>query len=505
MSIPIGREFKEDGAEVVVTPQEEGGNPYLDDLTYVVFAFGVNGCTYEGADLRDWRDACEVTLTDALPKYIDKDGVEQIAAFDADKNSGWTLSEDGTSVSKTYTGTKSGDVLTKIYNDTLQLRFPGLKFKTAQDGDLIADLDNTVYLTAVPSNAAEGETHPEADDSLRFRMTNDPSTAGRFSKWAAKGDIYDMTSYKTNPYPWRVELSNEKQRPLQHITIQDRKITENGETTLRGLDEALKFVRLESDGHSALGSGQTFADVVDKVVAYYTDGTTQDYAITQDMLNAYGHFSIVFDENRVCDGYEIIFRDDYAMQHGEKTVFSVYTVYRDPDHAHVPDGQEKVTYINEARSINRYQNGDDTVSVYLKQVGSYDMLPSTEKLSVGKVTIVNNGSETWDGVGGNTVGSTYVYVIQLRGTLLEPEVKEYGDIRIVDLLPDGVHYEKIHLIQQSTSLPYVLDGGNGGRNYQPEVIENYHNSGRSAVIFHLNVENLRTVLNSKMGRISISA
>ena len=135
-------EFSEDGAEVVVTPLEEGGNPYLDDRTYVDFAFIVNGCTRVGSDLSNWRDACEVTLTDPLPKYTDKDGVERIAVFDADKNPGWTLSADGASASKTYTGTKSSDVLTQIYNDELLLRFPGLKFDTLAD-QLIADLDNS--------------------------------------------------------------------------------------------------------------------------------------------------------------------------------------------------------------------------------------------------------------------------------------------------------------------------------------------------------------------------
>lgn len=491
------REFAQDGAEVVVTPKEEGGNPYLDDLTYVDFAFTVNGCTYEGADLNDWRDACEVTLTDTLPKYTNRDGVEKIAVFDADKNLGWTLSDDGTSVSKTYTGTRSGDVLTKIFNDKLSLRFPGLKFE-GKDNDLIADLDNSVHLTAVPGNAAEGETHPEADDSLRFRMTSDPSTSGRFSKWATKGDIYDEASYKTNPYPWRIFLRNDQKKttPLRHVVIQDRKIiAENGETVLKGLDEALKFVRLESDRtFSKLGDGQTFADIIDKIVAYYTDGTTQAYTITQQDMAARGNFTIDFDENKTCNGYEIIFRDDYAMQYGEGVEFQVYTVYRDPDQTHVPDGTEKVPYTNEARSVNSYQNGDDTVVVYLKQEGSYDMLPSVEELWVGKKTLFNDGSSTWDGIGGNTVGSTYAYVIQLHGSLLEPEVKEYQDIRVVDLLSDGVHYEKVHLVQQDFSVGSILDGG---KNYQPEVIENYHNSGRTAVIFHLNVENLRKTVRTQ--------
>lgn len=492
-------EFSKDGAEVVVTPLEEGGNPYLDDRTYVDFAFIVNGCTREGSDLSDWRDACEVTLTDPLPKYTDKDGVEQIAVFDADKNPGWTLSADGASVFRTYTGTKSSDVLTQIYNDELHLRFPGLKFETLAD-QLIADLDNSVQLTAVPSNAAEGETHPEANDSLRFRLTEDSSAQGRFSKWAAKGDIYDVNSYKTNPYPWRIILHNDQKTttPLRHVMIQDRKIiAENGETVLKGLDEALKFVRLESDRtFSKLGDGQTFADIIDKIVAYYTDGTTQAYTITQQDLDARGNFTIDFDENKTCNGYEIIFRDDYAMQYGEGVEFQVYTVYRDPDQTHVPDGTEKVRYANEARSVNSYQNGDQTVFVYLTQEGRYYMLPSAEKLSVEKITRFNADNDrwsgsTWEGVGGNTVGKTYCYTLRLKGYLLEPEVKQYEDIRVIDLLPDGVHYAKIYMIQQGNTGGPILDGGT---KYEPEIIENYHNSGRTAVIFHLNAENLKKSL-----------
>ena len=86
--------FGKDGAEVVVTPQEEGGNPYLDDLTYVDFAFIVNKYTNNQCSLADLRDACSVTLTDTLPTYTDRNGVSRIAVLDADQNPGWTLSED---------------------------------------------------------------------------------------------------------------------------------------------------------------------------------------------------------------------------------------------------------------------------------------------------------------------------------------------------------------------------------------------------------------------------
>ena len=223
-------------------------------------------------------DALGITLTDTLPVYTDRNDVLRIAAFDAEQNSGWTLNDDGTTVSKTYAGTDSSDVLLQIYNDELHLRFPGLPFETLADGTLRAELTNTVSFIATPSNEAAGETRPEGEDSLLFRMTDDPIAQGRFSKTATKGDIYDVDVYKTNPYPWNIALSNERVQPLRHIVIQDRKIVENGEVAVDGLDEALKFVRLQSNTtYSALPAGKTYADIVEKVVAYYTDGSTDDF------------------------------------------------------------------------------------------------------------------------------------------------------------------------------------------------------------------------------------
>ena len=351
--------FGKDGAEVVVTPQEEGGNPYLDDLTYVDFAFIVNKYTNDQCGLADLRDACSVTLTDTLPTYTDRNGVSRIAVFDADQNPGWTLSEDRKTVSRTYTGEHSAEILLQIYNDALHLRFPGLQFTALADGTLEADLDNTVHLEAIPSDEAPGETHPEADDPLRFRLTTDPTTQGKFSKGAEKGDIYDVEVYKTNPYPWSLALSNGKSQPLRHIVIQDRTIVEDGEVVLAGLDEALRFVRLESVTTGAsLPEGKTYADLVDHITAYYTDGTIQPISALQ--ADAHGNIAVTFDEEKVCDGYDIVFAEDYEMQAGGQVRFQAYTVYRAPEHTHVPDGQTKVTYTNAARSINSYPLDGET-------------------------------------------------------------------------------------------------------------------------------------------------
>ena len=351
--------FGKDGAEVVVTPQEEGGNPYLDDLTYVDFAFIINKYTNDQCGLADLRDACSVTLTDTLPTYTDRNGVGRIAVFDADQNPGWTLSEDGKTVSRTYTGEHSAEILLQICNDALHLRFPDLRFTAADDGTLMAELSNSVVLTAIPSGEAPGETHPEADDPLHFRLTTDPTTQGKFAKGAEKGDICDVEVYKTNPYPWSLALSNGKSQPLRHIVIQDRTIVEDGEVVLAGLDEALRFVRLESVTTGAsLPEGKTYADIVDHITAYYTDGTIQPISALQ--ADAHGNITVAFDEEKVCDGYDIVFAEDYEMHAGGQVRFHAYTVYRDPEHTRVPDGQTKVTYTNAARSINSYPLDGET-------------------------------------------------------------------------------------------------------------------------------------------------
>lgn len=55
----------------------------------------------------------------------------------------------------------------------------------------------------------------------------------------------------------------------------------------------------------------------------------------------------------------------------ENVRFYAYTVYRDPVNTHIPDGADKITYRNAARSINSYQRGEETVHVYLRSQSTY--------------------------------------------------------------------------------------------------------------------------------------
>ena len=474
--------FSEDYAEAVVTPVDPDGNPYLDDLTYVDFQFLVNATVSYGGSVTyyrtaECRDVCSLTLTDTLPVYTDIHGNACVAKFDPEKNPTWTLSEDGRTISKTYTGENSQSILQQIREDVIHLQFPGLPFTVGNDGFLIADLTNSVHMEATPTQEAEGEIHPTADDSLIFRLTNKSSTEGRFTKSAIKGDIYDGNSYKVNEYPWELHLYNEKPQPLQHITIQDREIIEDGKTVLTGLDKRLKFTRLEfrSDG-AVLPDGETYADVVAHVTAYYTDGATETYTLSAP--DASGNFNVAFDTDRICEGYEVVFKDDYAMELNGSVVFRAYTVYRDPQNTHVDETDEaKNIYSNGARSVNWQMDASGNCTYfYLFVSDRYKMLPYTEELRIQKST---GGNST---TGNNTVGSKFYFTFRLTGSLLEQEVKQYENLRIIDLLPPELSYTH-------TSLGRELFGDLD--KFQPEIIENYHNSGRTALIFPFTAEALK--------------
>ena len=48
---------------------------------------------------------------------------------------------------------------------------------------------------------------------------------------------------------------------------------------------------------------------MDHITAYYTDGTTETISALQ--ADAHGNITVTFDGEKVCDGYDIVFAEDY--------------------------------------------------------------------------------------------------------------------------------------------------------------------------------------------------
>lgn len=144
--------------------------------------------------------------------------------------------------------------------------------------------------------------------------------------------------------------------------------------------------------------------------------------------------------------------------------------------------------------MNSYQKGDATVFKFMWRSFSFDMLPSAEKITISKSTKGNEEK--------NKPGQCFLYYIDLRGSLVEQEVKEYGEICIVDLLPEGVHFATKEEAGRKPIFVCVSRGNplfDERYDYVPDIIENYHNSGRTALIFHIKESNLRKIWENNNG------
>ena len=85
--------MKEDYTRVAARVGEDG---ILTNDQYVSFWYKLGDAHWT---LRAYN---KITLTDRLPQYVDYDGNTRYAVFDSEANPGWTLNEDGISVSRVF-------------------------------------------------------------------------------------------------------------------------------------------------------------------------------------------------------------------------------------------------------------------------------------------------------------------------------------------------------------------------------------------------------------------
>lgn len=488
--------FAEDGASALVTANEPDGNPYLGDDTYAAFQFLINGVTSAGSyvtDINNRRNLCEITITDTLPTYEHVDGTTRIAVFDAEKNPGWVLSEDGITVSKTYSGNKTRECTDQITADTLYLRFPGAKMeiKTVEKGGTIltyqdVELDNAVSMVGTPSNMAEGETKPSDDDTLRFYMSTLVPADGNFTKSNGITEIYDGYSYKANEFQWNLVLSNPTAQDFCNVVIHDNSIVaEDPENTDPSLDERLKFVRLESGACMFQDSSLTLREVIDYVLFYTDSGETVTYTVDQLDWHNSSYFELIPDESKVFTAFEIYCKDSYQMKMHEILAFSAYTVFKDPNASHYDEADNSNNFFpNRATATYTYPVSNTTMMAWLTSQSQFHINPSSEDVAVEKEDYY------WFFIDSYNVGDKVLFVVYPTGKLDDSKV--YGDVQLVDLLPPGTsyvqgswYYNPTYNTPNKTDYPFI-DFVTG-----VEVQENYHNSGRTALIFHMDGNLLR--------------
>ena len=443
------------------------GKKYIEKATSVPFAFLLDGMRgqYNGS----YRQLESATITDKLPTYTDKDGKTRTAVLDTEKSEGWVDNGDGT-VSKTFVADENknaqiyhGDLMQKIQDKSfLYLKFPDLvmeKDQTLEDV-LVKDLTNTATVVGVPAERGEGEPDVTAEDSLIFRLTSrDLEGKGSFAK-QAEGNVYDSTDYKAANYKWLLKYNNITPFAQKNIVFYDEQV-----------DSRLKFTKIEYTRMmiGIYGNGPLINQYVKRIILTMEDGSTKEI---QPEADKDGFGSTDLTKYGTVVGWRLEMKDDFELPSGQGIYISTYTAFKDPEKTHVDENDDsKNAYENTGRITYKTQSGADRDQSAKWQ---FKLLPLTENVNLTKNTDYNNVQFT--------DGKTIRFSLSAENVRLDPG-KDYKDLRVIDLFdPNTLDIDFKYLDQYFDK--------NNTRFYAPwyksyEVIENYHNSGRSALIIHL--------------------
>ena len=443
------------------------GKKYIEKTTSVPFAFLLDGMRgqYNGS----YRQLESATITDKLPTYTDKDGKTRTAVLDTEKSEGWVDNGDGT-VSKTFVADENknvqsyhSDLMQKIQDKSfLYLKFPDLvmeKDQTLEDV-LVKDLTNTASVVGIPAERGEGEPDVTAEDSLIFRLTSrDLEGKGAFAK-QAEGNVYDSTDYKAANYKWLLKYNNTTPFAQKNIVFYDEQV-----------DSRLKFTKIEY-GRMLIGiygNGPLINQYVKRIILTMEDGSTKEIQPEADK-DGFGNIDLT--KYGTVVGWRLEMKDDFALPSGQGIYISTYTAFKDPEKTHIDQNDEsKNAYENTGRITYKTQSGADRDQSAKWQ---FKLLPLTENVELTKNTDYNNVQFT--------DGKTIRFALSANNVRLDPG-KDYKDLRVIDLFdPNTLDIDFKYLDQYFDK--------NNTRFYAPwyksyEVIENYHNSGRSALIIHL--------------------
>ena len=442
------------------------GKKYIEKTTSVPFAFLLDGMRgqYNGS----YRQLESATITDKLPTYTDKDGKTRTAVLDIEKSEGWVDNGDGT-VSKTFVADENknvqsyhGDLMQKIQDKSfLYLKFPDLvmeKDQTLEDV-LVKDLTNTATVVGVPAERGEGEPDVTAEDSLIFRLTSrDLEGKGSFAK-QAEGNVYDSTDYKAANYKWLLKYNNITPFAQKNLVFYDEQV-----------DSRLKFTKIEYTRMMIgnYGNGPLINQYVKRIILTMEDGSTKEI---QPEADKDGFGSTDLTKYGTVVGWKLEMKDDFELPSGQGIFITTYTAFKDPEKTQYDENDEtKNVYENTGRITYKTQSGADRDQ---SAKWKFKLLPLTENVELTKNTDYNNVQFT--------DGKTIRFSLSAENVRLDPG-KDYKDLRVIDLFDPNT------LDIDFNNLDQYFD--KNGRYYSPwyksyEVIENYHNSGRSALIFHL--------------------
>lgn len=473
------------------------------DGTYISAKIAENGELY-GADyasfwftlggdiLKSFRTYGKVKLTDTLPTYEDKEGEIKTAILHGSCE-GWTDNKDGTvsytiELPENFQGSPAqvdAWIAEEIKKIELRLSFPNCKMEEKDPNSCIweKELTNSVKAECTPWNPLEGEKNDICEDDINFILTNQPSGDGSFGKYNSRNIIVDREDMRSALYQWGMRFENTNSTtPLENIVFSDEE-----------LDPRLMFREIEM-------TTEDWESKLDYVEVKWENKNTEN---TEDIKNFTGEdFTgnklklYSEDENKICVGFKVHLKKDYKMKLNESFEIVMRSTFREPEKNHFDkENDEKNRYINSANVT--FQHEDSSKWITLTSWNEFKLTEIYEEVWIEK-------TEHYGTAGVYQAGEIVKWRIQIHGSNEGgglAEDKEYEDLKVVDLLPEGFDFEWEKLeIPYPEAYDYIEgaaildDSGNKigqNPNYKPEIIENYKGTGRTALIFKINADRAR--------------
>lgn len=398
--------------------EDENGHVAETGKNAVTFTFGIK------KDL--FRNVKGYTITDVLPEYPKADGSTARAKFVAEENPGWTLGDDGV----TLTYTDKDRIIHSEYGGlgTLKLHFPGAKKQER--------INNSADFTLTPEE--QGAKEPVITGSARTRISfykpiETFPTGIALDKSAdgphyvnAEPTLFDTDKDRAKEITWSVYTDNTTQ-VAGIVTVEDY-----------NLDKRLRYTAVTPDSFFIGGKLEILSskDGVDKHL-YSIDITDGKRIELPEDLTEY-------------DDIWLRWVSKTEAQPGKRTISKVHTRFRDSAKKLCEQTKCEAPLANSARS------GEKKKEAFINIRPEGKTIKALKRNTFEKLTLT---------------GETGTYTV---GAEIETD---YGvpltAFELVDVLPKGLEVQGVTMTGTFAALP--------GARY--EIVSNWNNTGRQAVRF----------------------
>lgn len=372
--------MKEDYTRVAARVGEDG---ILKNDQYVSFWYKLGDAHWT---LRAYN---KITLTDRLPQYVDYGGNTRYAVFDSEANPGWTLNEDGISVSRVFEVEEGlepekydNTLMLQIEAAELKLQFPGCKIdEPDKDNFLTKNLTNHVGAVCEPVRPSKGENEDACEDDLIFTLTTQPGAEGSFTKGNSADTVMDTPDTRSGGYMWTLAFENKGASPLVNIVLGDEEI-----------DQRLKF--------QCVMFRDTLLKELDYVEAFTYDGGTDIYNLKDseqygDYFKNTGHngslggivWKLELDSGREYKGFKVHFREGCELKSGEGITVWPFSTFRKPEEKHFirDEGRDSENiYKNRAYVAYQEKGSEDGTTHFLFSENKFKLIDTFEKVWIEK-------------------------------------------------------------------------------------------------------------------------